>query len=156
MAVGIGDFQNDHLTGKEPKWSLTEPFRWWTATSGNEFRFLQSVKFSRNGRQPAFFTTKDNIKTFEDELFTNVDNGLNRYTGQFVALFVGPIRPIGVSLEQNEGSFDFLRCIFEFFDDGSNFWRSSLESWTIYFSVFMTIPPWVGVKLPKPCRNCHA
>jgi hypothetical protein len=29
-----------------------------------------------------------------------------------------PIRAIGISLEQDDGTLDFLRCPFEFFDDG--------------------------------------
>jgi hypothetical protein len=40
---------------------------------------------------------------------------LDTHTGQFVNFFVCPIRPVGIGLEQNDGTFEFLRSSFEFF-----------------------------------------
>ena len=43
----------------------------------------------------------------------------------------------------------FLCCQAVFLTMASSFWRSASVSRTIYFSVFMAIPPWVGTKKPQ-------
>jgi hypothetical protein len=54
-------------------------------------------------------------------MFPNGTDGLKCGSGQFMNFFVGPIRAVGICLEQNDGTFDLLRCSFGLFDDDFKF-----------------------------------
>ena len=121
MTDRIGDFQNNRLIGEESQRPFSKTLRRQTASCCDDLYFLQSVEFFRHGRQSAFFAIPCRFKTFGHKLLANVTDGLKTHAGQFVDLFVRPILPVGVGLEQNDGTFDFLRCSFQFFDDDFQF-----------------------------------
>jgi len=70
-------FPKQPFIGQKPEWPLPKTFRWWTATCCHEFCFLQPIEFFWHMRQAAFSSIKDNIKTFEDKLLANIDDGFN-------------------------------------------------------------------------------
>ena len=121
MTDRIGDFQDDHLIGKQSKRPSTKAFWRRTATCSDEFCLLNAVELFRNGRQATLFAIQSCFETFRDQLFADIDDRLDRHPGQFADFFVGPVRPVGIRLEQHDGTFDFLRRSFQFFDDAFEF-----------------------------------